>query len=35
MTGTLELIEKSVSNMSKGHKAIANFILNLMTKLLT
>ena len=27
MTGTLELIEKSVSNMSKGHKAIANFIL--------
>jgi len=27
MTGTLELIESAVSNMSKGHKAIANFIL--------
>ena len=27
MTGTLELIENAVSNMSKGHKAIANFIL--------
>ena len=26
MTGTLELIEKSVSNMSKGHKAIATYI---------
>lgn len=27
MTGTLELIEKTVPQMSKGHKAIANFIL--------
>ncbi len=27
MTGTLELIEKTVPHMSKGHKAIANFIL--------
>lgn len=27
MTGTLDLIEKTVPNMSKGHKAIANFIL--------
>ena len=27
MTGTLELIENAVSNMSKGHRAIANFIL--------
>ena len=27
MTGTLELIEREVSNMSKGHKAIGNFIL--------
>lgn len=27
MTGTLELIEKTVPHMSKGHKAIASFIL--------
>ena len=27
MTGTLELIEKEVPGMSKGHKAIGNFIL--------
>lgn len=27
MTGTLELIESAVSNMSKGHKAIASYIL--------
>ena len=27
MTGTLELIEKEVPNMSKGHRAIGNFIL--------
>ena len=27
MTGTLELIENAVSNMSKGHKAIGNYIL--------
>ena len=27
MTGTLELIETAVSDMSKGHKAIANYIL--------
>ena len=27
MTGTLELIEREVPNMSKGHRAIGNFIL--------
>ena len=27
MTGTLDLIENSISTMSKGHKAIAGFIL--------
>ena len=27
MTGTLDLIENSISSMSKGHKAIAGFIL--------
>lgn len=27
MTGTFDLIENSISGMSKGHKAIANFIL--------
>ena len=27
MTGTLDLIENAISGMSKGHKAIAGFIL--------